>query len=529
MLDVIWITLAFVLGLLSRLLGLPPLVGYLVAGFVLFGFGIKADAVITEFSEMGVTLLLFTIGLKLKLGSLAQPQVWAVASLHMLAVVLLGVVLFLGLAALGTPFFGGMDAASAALLAFALSFSSTVFAVKVLEEKGEMGSIYGTIAIGILIMQDLAAVIFLAFSAGKIPSLWALLLLLLIPARPLLFRIMERAGHGELLVLFGLVMGLGGAQVFDLVSVKGDLGALILGVLIAMHPKAGELSKALLNFKDLFLVGFFLSIGLNGAPTLEMFLVAVLLLLAVPLKSWLFYSLMLAFKLRARTAFLGALSLSSYSEFGLIVAAIGASSGWLGAEWLTIVAVALSLSFIAASPLNAQSHDLYERLSAWLCQFERPQRVAYEEEIDPGDADVIILGMGRVGAGAYDALKQQQGRRPVGIDSDPDIVVQQMNEGRAVIQGSATDPDFWHRLQLDHGSIRLVLLALPQLSENIYAAEYLVKEGFDGIIGAIAKFPDDEPVLARAGAHMVFDLYAEAGAGFAQHVCEQVSSLRSVS
>jgi predicted Kef-type K+ transport protein len=521
MLDVVWISLAFTLGLLSRLVGLPPLVGYLVAGFMLFAFGVRADAVIAEFAEIGVTLLLFTIGLKLKLDSLAKPQIWGVASLHMLAVVGFGTILFLGLGALDTPFFTGMDLSTAGLLAFAVSFSSTVFAVKVLEEKGEMGSLYGIVAIGILIMQDLAAVVFLAFSAGKVPTPWALLLLLLIPARPFLLRILERAGHGELLVLFGLVLGLGGAQLFELVSVKGDLGALFLGVLIASHPKAAELSKALLNFKDLFLVGFFLSIGLNGSPNLDMLLVAALLMLLVPLKGWLFHRLMLMFRLRARTSFLGALSLANYSEFGLIVATVGVSGGLLGAEWLTIVAIALSLSFVAASPLNARSHDLYERFSAKLCRLERPQRIADEAQIDPGGADVIILGMGRVGTGAYDTLQLDKGRRPVGIDSDPYIVARHAQAGREVIQGSATDPDFWHRLQLDHGSIRLILLALPRLSENVFAAEHLVKEGFDGVVGAIARFPDDEPVLTRAGVHMVFDLYAEAGAGFAQHVCAQ--------
>jgi predicted Kef-type K+ transport protein len=521
MLDVVWISLAFALGLAARQVGLPPLVGYLVAGFVLNGFGVQADSVIEQFSELGVTLLLFTIGLKLKLGSLAQPQVWGVAGLHMGLNVALFVPLILALGAVGAPFLAGADAEAALLLAFALSFSSTVFAVKVLEEKGEMGSIYGTIAIGILIMQDLAAVLFLAASAGKIPSPWALLLLLLIPARPLLLKVLERAGHGELLVLFGLTLGLGGAELFDLVSVKGDLGALILGVLVASHPKAGELAKALLNFKDLFLVGFFLSIGLRGAPTLDMVFVALLLLAAVPAKGWLFHRLLLVFRLRARTAFLAALSLSNYSEFGLIVAAIGAATGWLGPDWLTILAVALSLSFVAAAPLNARSHDLYERLSERLCRLQRPQRVSYEAEIDPGDADVIILGMGRVGSGAYDTLKLQKGRRPVGIDADPYTVTAQQEAGRRVIQGSATDADFWHRLQLDHGSIRLVLLALPQLSENVFAAEHLAKEGFDGLIGAIARFPDDEPILLAAGVHMVFDLDAEAGSGFAQHVCAQ--------
>lgn len=521
MLDVVWISLAFALGLLVRQVGLPPLVGYLVAGFVLHLFGVEADDVIKEFSELGVTLLLFTIGLKLKLRSLIAPQVWGTASIHMAAAIAFFPPAFFAFAAAGVPFMEDLDLAMALLLAFALSFSSTVFAVKVLEEKGEMGALYGGTAIGILIVQDLAAVIFLVYSAGKVPSPWALLLLLVIPARPLLFKLLERSGHGELLVLFGLTLGLGGAHLFELVNVKGDLGALVLGVLIASHPKAEELSKALLILKDLFLVGFFLSIGLSGTPTPEMVLVAFLLLLAVPAKAWLFHRLMALFKLRARTAFLASLSLGNYSEFGLIVAAIGAANGWLAPEWLTIVAIALSLSFVAASPLNAGSHQLYERFRNRLRRVQRIERIEAEAEIDPGNADVMVIGMGRVGTGAYDSLHAEQGRNPVGIDADPYIVAMHREQGRNVIRGSATDADFWQRLQLDHGSIRLVLLAMPQLSENVFAAEHLVKAGFDGSIGAIAKFPDDEPVLAVAGVNLVFNLYAGAGSGFARHVCTE--------
>ena len=104
----------------------------------------------------------------------------------------------------------------AALLAFALSFSSTVFAVKVLEERAQIKSHFGRVAIGILVIQDLAAVIFLAASAGKTPSVWALALLALIPLRHVLYRLLDRSGHGELLVLFGLVLALGSAELFDL-------------------------------------------------------------------------------------------------------------------------------------------------------------------------------------------------------------------------------------------------------------------------------------------------------------------------
>jgi Trk K+ transport system NAD-binding subunit len=131
----------------------------------------------------------------------------------------------------------------------------------------------------------------------------------------------------------------------------------------------------------------------------------------------------------------------------------------------------------------------------------------------------MILGMGRVGTGAYDSLRAESGRRPVGIDENPHTVSMHRDQGRNVIQGSATDADFWQRLQLEGGRIKLVLLSLPQLSENVFAAEHLVKGEFDGLIGAIARYPDDVDVLERAGVQMVFDLYAEAGSGFAQHVC----------
>ncbi|MFZ0788569.1 MAG: cation:proton antiporter family protein [Chromatiaceae bacterium] len=524
MLDVVWIAFAFGLGLVARQLGLPPLVGYLAAGFILHGFGQEANQTIGLFAQLGVTLLLFTIGLKLKLGSLAQPQIWAVAGIHGVTVVLLLVPALLALGALGLPYLADLDWASATILAFALSFSSTVFAVKALEEKGELGSYYGTIVIGILIMQDLEAVLFLGVSAGKVPTIWALLLLLLIPARPLIFRLLERTGHGELLVLFGLALALGGYHLFELVGVKGDLGALILGILIAPHLKAKELAKTLLSFKDLFLVGFFLSIGLAGAPTPPMVGIALLLVAAVPAKLWIFHRLLLLFRLRARTSLLTSLTLANDSEFGLIVAAIGVANNWIGGEWLIILAVAVSVSFVLAAPLTAKSHEIYERLSPRLHRMESARRIPAEAEIDPGDADVLIIGMGRVGTGAYDTLAGQKGRRPVGIDSDPDMVRFHQGAGRNVIQGSATDPDFWHRLQRRRGSVRLVLLSMPKVSENVFAAKHLKSEGFDGIIGAIAKFSDDEPVLRDAGVDMVFNLYAEAGAGFAQHVCTGVIS-----
>ncbi|VAW81934.1 Putative glutathione-regulated potassium-efflux system protein KefB, partial [hydrothermal vent metagenome] len=339
---------------------------------------------------------------------------------------------------------------------------------------------------------------------------------------PLLHRLLEKSGHGELQILFGLTLALGGAQLFELVSIKGDLGALILGVTLASHSRASELARQLLGFKDLFLVGFFLSIGLSGPLSWNSVAIGLLLLLLVPFKTVLFFSLLSKFHLRARTSLLASLSLANYSEFGLIVTAIGVSNGWIGNEWLIIIAIALSLSFIVAAPLNSASYHLYAGMRTLLSRFETDRHIAEEEVIDPGDTRVIIFGMGRVGSGAYDAMSQHIGEQVLGVDVDQDTAIKQHAHGRHVIRGSATDPDFWTRIQLDFDRIHLILLAMPNAQENLFAVRQLKDAGYTGKIAAVAKYADEIEALQQAGVHAAFNLYAEAGAGFAEHVCHEL-------
>ncbi|MDH3506970.1 MAG: cation:proton antiporter, partial [Gammaproteobacteria bacterium] len=321
--DVAWISLAFLLGFLAQLVRLPPLVGFLAAGFLLNTQGVTSDALLQKLADLGITLLLFTIGLKLNLRTLARPQVWAVAGIHMSIIVgIFGLAIY-AFALTGASLFSGLDLQTSLLVAFALSFSSTVYVVKVLEERGEMTSLHGRIAVGILLMQDIAAVAFLAISTGTLPSVWALSLFLLIPLKPLLHQVLQRIGHGELLVLYGFLLAVGGAEIFELVGMKGDLGALLFGILIANHAKAEEMAKAMLSLKDLFLLGFFLSVGLSGQPSLELFFIALIITPFALLKSALFFATLTHFRLRARTSLLAAVNLTNYSEFGLIVAAIG--------------------------------------------------------------------------------------------------------------------------------------------------------------------------------------------------------------
>ena len=277
--DVSWIAVAFLLGWSARQAKLPPLVGYLLAGFIIQKFPNVNANLFEKLSDIGITLLLFTIGLKINIRNLIKPHIWAVTCLHTTLVVLIFAFIFKGLAWLGLNQFVGLSNETLLMIAFALSFSSTVFVVKILEEKGEYHSKHGQIAIGILVVQDIFAVLFLAISSGKSPSIWALGLVLLWPIRLVLARILKGMDHGELLVLYGFFLALGGAQLFELVGMKGDLGALIIGLLLAPFSKSNELAKTMLAFKDLFLLGFFISIGLTGALSWDILWLAVLLLI----------------------------------------------------------------------------------------------------------------------------------------------------------------------------------------------------------------------------------------------------------
>jgi glutathione-regulated potassium-efflux system ancillary protein KefC len=512
--DYIWIAVAFVCGFLVKQINLPPLVGYLVAGFGLHALGVEPDDSLETLSDLGVTLLLFTIGLKLNVKSLFKTEIWGSAASHMGAIVLLTTVNSSILAYFGFQYFVGLDWSAAALIGFAVSFSSTVCVVKILEDKGEMHARHAQVAIGILIIQDLAAVMFVSLATDKSPSWWALALFALPLARPMLIKLLLRCGHGELLPLAGFFLAVTGGELFELVGLKAHLGALVVAVLLSGHGKAAELSKSLLNFKDLFLIGFFLSIGFTALPTVDMLAAAIIMATALPFKAGMFFLLLARLKLRSRSAFLAALSLSNYSEFGLIVCSASVAHGLLAKEWLVIMALAMSLSFVFSSIINAKAHDLYNRWSAGLKRFEHPERLPEDQFSQPGGAAVLVIGMGRVGTGAYDALQEEQ-KDVCGIDVDGERVAVHCNGGRNVIMADAEDPDFWSHIDLD--AVQLIMLAMPNYMDMLVVVKQLHHAGYPGKMAGIARFEDEKIELQAAGIDVVFNYYANAGAGLAEH------------
>lgn len=506
----IWISLAFVLGLTARRIGLPPLVGYLVAGFTLSALGFESDATLDAIAHAGVLLLLFIVGLKLRLRTLGQPEVIVGSLLH---IAVIGAVLAAGLYAAT-----GLGAALALFVALALSFSSTVVAAKELENKKELRAFHGRVAIGILIVQDLVAIVALSLAGGPAPSPWALLVPVIFLLRPLFHRLFDISGHGELLVLFGLLVAfaLAGAG-FESLSLSSELGAVLFGVMLGGHKRAVELSNSLWALKEVFLVGFFLQIGMSGLPDWATFWQALLLCLLLPVKALLFFFILLAFRLRARSSFLAGVALATYSEFGLILADRAARSGWLDDDWLVLLAVTVALSFVIAAALNRHAHALYARMEPWLVRFESGKRHPDDQPIMLGNSHILILGMGRVGTGAYDFLTAR-GERVIGMDSDPAKVELHRREGRRVVYADAEDPGLWETLAV--GELYAVLLAMPDLEANMAAAKHLRRRGFTGLICATAVYAEELERIRQAGANVAYNYYDHVGVGFAERVWE---------
>lgn len=512
MLEAVWIACAFTLGLTVRAIGLPPLVGYLAAGFAISGLGRFIEfpeyggEVINHLAHLGVLLLLFTVGLKLRVRNLVQPEVIGGGILHfVIAVVLFSPAVYVLL---------DVSYYEALLLGVALSFSSTVLAAKVLDSKRELRAFHGRVAIGILVVQDLLALLVISLAGGSTPSPWALLVLGLPLLRPLLFKLLDVCGHDELMVLLGLLLALVvGGLGFEYLGLSSELGALAFGVLLAKHKRATELSNSLWSIKEVFLVGFFLQIGMSGLPGMDAVILALAATLVLPIKGAIFFLLLVLFKLRARSAFLSSLALTNYSEFGLIVAAI------VLPQWLVPLALTVAVSFVISAPLNRIAHPFYEKLSKKLLRFERNIHHPDQQPVSLGEAEVLIFGMGRTGTAAYDQLKDRIPRL-IALDSDPGKVDRHRTEGRNVLFADAEDQVFWQGLEMNR--VRAVILSMSDIEAKIISVRQLRQRGYEGFIASHTLYPDEADKINTAGADETYLTMSEAGVGLAEHVQEQL-------
>lgn len=524
--DAIWLSIAFVCGLLAKRIGLPPLVGFLLGGFIINFSGFhqgKIYSAVEALSDIGVMLLLFTIGLKLKIKTLFKKEIWATASLHMVLTILAlsGVLTLLTFS--GLQLFTELTFSSSLMISFALSFSSTVFVVKSLESRGEFESYHGKLAIGILIIQDIFAVLFIAFSDRNLPSLWVFALpILLWVLKKLLSKILDTLEHGEMIPIFGFFATfITGALSFSFLGLKPDLGALVIGMLLVNHPRVDELYNRMAEYKDFFLIAFFINVGLIGLPSASTVLTAFILLPLVLFKGVLFLFIMSRFQLQPRTAYLGALSLSNNSEFGLIVGVVGLNIGLINEEWLVVLALLMAFSFVIAAPLTNYSHVIFDKFKSLILKINQNTIGEDCEPVDFGNAEYLVIGLGSVGKPAFDTLQTEFGQKVLGLDYNTELIEQLVQNNSNVKWADSTDSELWDKV--DSSNLKAVFLTLSDEESNLNilkAINRINKKSFKTF--TICHYPDQKLKYTNEGSHFVFDYKNYLGKDYVEQALKQL-------
>ena len=499
----IWILGAFLAGQLCKILSIPVVIGFIFSGYFFKEFGLGDHGNILDVpAELGVELLLFSIGLKIKPASLLNRSLFIVFFVHTITV--LFIYLFLLLISFPLQL--------KILICLALTFSSTIIASKALESRKEATTFHGRLALVILVFQDILALVLLVYTSGNnwnLSSLYLLCLPILIPLVKLLIEKMATSDELELLATILVALYLG-ATLFKNAGLTGEIGALTVGMLLANYKIADRLSGQIWSVRELLLLAFFVSLGMSLKINFDIVLQSLFVVSLLFFKTLILFCLLLAFKLRAYTSFLIVISLATYSEFSIILISDFLENEILSERDYSILIFSVSLSFVIGAILNKHVHLIYEFLEYYLVKFERNKHHPDEQPHTCGGADIMVLGMGRVGQPIFENLAQN-GVKVVGFDADTNIVKEHLLQGRRVTYADAEDPGFWSALRF--GSLKAIVLALPEYNTQNWCIQQARKFGFCGKIIVPTRSQGDPDILRKSGADEIYDAYQAAGIG----------------
>ncbi len=525
---------AAAVGALFVRLRQPVLIAYIVVGILAgpAGFSlVTGHDQIDLLAQVGVAVLLFLVGLKLDLQHVRHIGPVAVATgLGQLAfTIVIGFVLILLM---------GRDWLTALYVAVALTFSSTIIIVKLLSDKRELDALHGRIAVGFLIVQDIAVVVammamsalradtggaesgLLAVAASLLLRIGAAALLLFVLMRyilPPLTRMMARSQ--ELLLIFAIAWGTALAALGEWAGFSKEAGAFLAGFSLASTHYRDAMSARLTGIRDFLLLFFFIDLGSKldfSALGGELWPAAVLSAFVLIGNPLIVMAIMGYMGYRKRTSFLAGLTVAQISEFSIIFVAMGISLGHVGQEALGLTTLVGVVTIALSTYMILYSQLLHERLAPALQVFERrrPHReLAVEQRAHGAAPRVIVFRLGRYGARMLERL-HEQAVPALGVDFDPETVRALRRKHLPVHFGDAEDPAFLESLPL--AGAGWVVTTLPDWSSNRLLLHALHETGFRGRIAGVVREESQMHALKAAGAARIINPFSDA----ADHAAE---------
>jgi len=505
--------IAAVAAYILRLFRQPQLLAYILVGVLITVvtplIGIVIDPKIIEsMSTIGIAFLLFIVGIEIDIKKLKNVALVSTlgGGIQIAMLFVFGYLLALLLGFLGLE---------AAYIGLMLAFSSTMVVMKLLSDKRELNTLHGRIVVGILLLEDIVAILALSvlssvndFSLNllgiallKFLGMFALAVVSSKYLFPRVFRF--AAKNQELLLISSLAVCFIFSLAFHYLGFSVAIGAFLAGVTLGNLECNLEIVSKVMYLRDFFSLLFFVSLGmalsLGVLKKLVIPLVSLVLfvILFKPLLTMVICSL---FRYTRKPAFLSAISLSQIGEFGLIIAAQGLLLGHISADLFSLIITVTLSTIVLTSYLIKYDMSIYRILDKPLKIFELFTTTGVEylpSEVKPR---IILCGYNRIGYSILRTLRKMK-KRILVVDYNPEVIDQLSKEGYHCIYGNIVDEEIMEKMNLRR--IKMIISTVPELKDNLYLIRRVRKVNRRAKIIVNAAEIDDSLKLYNAGADYV--------------------------
>lgn len=486
------LALAVAAGAIAKLLRQPVVVSFIIVG-ILAGptaFNLVEGAEeIRLFAKFGIAILLFLVGLKLDFHMIRSTgKVALVAGLSQVA--------FTAAVGFGIAMLFGFEATTAFYIAVALTFSSTIIIIKLIGDKRELDTLYGRIAVGILIVQDILVVAAMVVivtigTPGEgsvvtdlvvtLASSAVFLGVIAFASKFVLEKVLDWISKSpELTLLFGVAWAIVLAAISILIGLSMEIGAFVAGVSLASTAYRESLGARMVSLRDVMLLFFFIELGasLTFADALGQLWPAIVLSVFVLVgKPLIVFAIMGWMGYRSITSFRTGVALAQISEFSLILIALGYSLGQVDSAVLSLVTLVAVFTITVSSYLILYTDKLFPLMQGFMHLFERGKASPVDEESQSLSFDAIVIGSGRFGTEVISGLISS-GSSVLAVDLDPDALARARELGAETLFGDVGDPDFAKMLPI-HQTGTLICTA-PDRSTNTLLLESLKSLDYGG-------------------------------------------------
>lgn len=499
-------------SLFMKLIRQPLILGYILAGLLVgpsvFGL-IHSAEMFDSFSEIGIALLLFIIGLGMN-----------AAELRKLGKVVI-LTAFSSLLTIGTVGFAasgllGFSRTESLIIGLALFFSSTIIIIKILSDKKEQNRLHGQIAIGVILVEDIVATFALLFIAANkggglelaevgrmMASGIALMFGLIISSTRLLPRVSRyMASSQELLFLFAISWGFGIATLFEVAGFSIEVGALFGGVALAGSPYAQEIGSRLKPLRDFFIVLFFIALGESlNVTNLAAGIGPALIFSAIVivLKPFTITSVMGLLGYTKRVSFKAGINLSQISEFSIVLVVLATSAGLVRDQVSAIITLVAIITIASSTYLMHFDDELFARFDRIrLRLFEK--EATFRERRDKRTYQLVLFGYHH---GGHEFIKtfKDIGKRYLVIDYDPSVIDTLEHQDIPYLYGDATDSELLDEIGISSSKLIISTFSDFEVTTALVNNVYRINPG--AVIICHADNKDEAVQLYEMGATYV--------------------------